>query len=140
MSRSIDPHSPGATLGAGAEARAGDGGLDHGLIDQLRGLADGDPGFLSDLYTMFRDDGGRRLDGLDDALTRGDWTALTRGAHGLKGVAATIGARHLSELCRGLELDLKAHAAGAPRVRERVDDIRAELGRACAALAPLLCA
>lgn len=126
-------------MATGAAAHTGDTDIDHALIAELRELADGDPAFLGDLYTTFREDGARRLDDLAAALDRADWTALTRAAHGLKGASATIGARGLSERCRALEVDLKTHAGGAPRLGDRVEEIRAELARACAALAPLLC-
>lgn len=125
-------------MASDAAVRLGDADIDHALIAELRELADGDPAFLADLYTTFRDDGARRLGELSGALDRADWSALTRAAHGLKGAAATIGARGLSELCRALEVDLKVRAGDAPRLGDRVDEIRAELARACAALAPLL--
>ena len=100
------------------------------------------PTFLPDLFAAFVRDGARRADAIESAAARGEWTELGRAAHALVGVAATIGARQIADLCRALEEDLKRDAAPAtgarPLVAERVRLIRAELDRATPLLETLL--
>jgi HPt (histidine-containing phosphotransfer) domain-containing protein len=126
----------------GSTAAAADPGIDYTLIAELRALADGDPTFLPDLFAAFVRDGARRADAIETAAARGEWTELARAAHALLGLAATIGARQISALCRALEEDITREAAsptGArPLVEERVRRIRAELARATPLLETLL--
>ena len=131
-----------AADGSTAAAAAADPGIDYTLIAELRALADGDPTFLPDLFAAFVRDGARRADAIETAAARGEWTELARAAHALLGLAATIGARQISALCRALEEDLKREAASAtgarPLVAERVRRIRAEVERATPLLETLL--
>jgi len=128
--------------GSTAAAATADPGIDYDLIVELRALADGDPTFLPDLFAAFVRDGARRADAIESAAARREWTELARAAHALVGLAATIGARQVSALCRALEEDLKREApsvTGAPPlVPERVSRIRAELERATPLLETLL--
>lgn len=130
------------TADGATTAAAADPGIDYTLIVELRALADGDPSFLPDLFAAFVRDGARRADAIESAAARGEWTEVARAAHGLVGLAATIGACQIAALCRTLEEDLKREVVPAadarPIVAERLRVIRAELERATPLLETLL--
>lgn len=95
--------------------QAGASPLDGGVLGDLDGALG--PAFVAECITVYLDDAGRLRDGIEAALRSGDRAALTRAAHALGSASATVGARALSEWCRGIERD----GPGA--------DTAAELGR-----------
>ena len=64
---------------------------------------DGGSEMIAELVTIFREDGGARLEELRDAVRTGDRNIIRRQAHSLKGSALQIGAQEFGGLCRELE-------------------------------------
>jgi len=71
--------------------------LDVEVVDNL--LALGGTEFLAEIGTGFHAEAEARLDGLRAALARGDVSDFRFQAHGLRSIAANLGARALSDLC-----------------------------------------
>jgi two-component system sensor histidine kinase/response regulator len=81
-----------------------------GVGDAAHGLLEG-----------WMEDVGPRLQGLGEAIARGDWEAARRDAHGMKSAAASIFAHELASLLQSLEDASKNEdPAMAGRVLERV--------------------
>lgn len=78
--------------------------LDPATLDRLRELNEpGEPDIVIELLTLFLADAPARLAAVAAAQRAGDARGLQRGAHGLKGAAANIGALRLQALCHRLE-------------------------------------
>lgn len=77
---------------------------DH--VDQrLRELSETlGPELVTEIIDMFRADGSAQLADLRSAYDRHDYKAMQSGAHRLLGSVLLLGARHLAQLCRTLEL------------------------------------
>ncbi len=96
--------------------------LDPGRFDTLRELDDGDGVVLRELTAAFVADAASQLDRLREAAAEGDPEVLERGAHALKGAAASIGAVTLAELCAALERLAWGRVLGeAPAIIEQLD-------------------
>lgn len=78
--------------------------LDLDVIATLKELGgDDEPELFLELVDLFLQDATAHLDGLQDALERGDPLALERTAHTLKSSCANLGAARMSRLCFELE-------------------------------------
>ena len=107
--------------------------LDAAMIGELRALQDGgSPGLLAELIDLFLKQGEGKLAELRQALGSRDAAVLGRHAHTLKGSGGSLGALHLSGLCRALEGALRAN--DWPGVEARVSEIEAEFARVRTAL------
>jgi HPt (histidine-containing phosphotransfer) domain-containing protein len=79
--------------------------LDQSVLDSLRQYdPDGEQGLLVDLVATFEVEARDRLMSLRAAIGLGDGIAAGRLAHSLRGICGAIGATHLAELSRRLEL------------------------------------
>ena len=63
---------------------------------------------LRKLIELFRGEGRKQLDSLQDAWRSGDRETATRAAHTLKSSSASLGGLRLSEHCRQIEQALRA--------------------------------
>jgi HPt (histidine-containing phosphotransfer) domain-containing protein len=77
--------------------------LDPAVLDELRAATGDDEEFIRDLVGTYVDEAPINLDGMIAALAAGDPAAIVRPAHTLKSSSASIGAMHLSAICRGIE-------------------------------------
>ncbi len=77
--------------------------LDPQAIEELRDLAEGDPGFFSELIQQFLQDGPKYMLAIRQAVEGMDAKALKESAHGFKGSSRNIGALPLGEICLSLE-------------------------------------
>jgi two-component system sensor histidine kinase/response regulator len=104
--------------------------IDTTVINMLRGLRmEGDPDPLIELSETFVAESASRVQQLTMALASGDYIAVRRAAHCLKGMSATIGALHLSEMSRDIEF------AGVGTIDStRVGALEEEILRVTAAL------
>lgn len=59
---------------------------------------------VAEIIVMFQQDGSAQFSDLQNACQRRDLKALQSAAHRLLGSVLLIGARHLAQLCRKLEL------------------------------------
>jgi HPt (histidine-containing phosphotransfer) domain-containing protein len=107
--------------------------LDAKVIASLEELeaASGAP-LLAPLVSAFLGDAPGRLAALQEALTRGDRSALGQQAHGLKGSAAALGVTRVASLAGLLErdaagADLGGLAAAAAELVEAVAQARPAL-------------
>jgi len=75
--------------------------VDDDVIDDLRAVMEDD---FADLVQTWLRDMPVQVGAVHEAGTRGDAQALFRSAHRLKSASGSIGALHLSELARRLEL------------------------------------
>ena len=107
--------------------------LDPGRFDTLRELDDGDGAVLRELTAAFVGDAASQLDKLREGVAEGDPEVLERGAHALKGAAASIGAVTMAELCAALEGFARGRVLGEARVI--VEQLDAEFNRVRDALA-----
>src|SRR5690606_21986338 len=101
-------HAPGHSQARRPGEAGGD--LDMALPD-IPGLdlqmamhhVDGDPALLRATLAAFTEHAVRMLDSLPQAIAAGNWAAVAREAHTLKGLGGTIGATALQGYARGLE-------------------------------------
>ena len=104
--------------------------LDPVMIEMLRGLRmEGEPDPIADLTASFVEDGLRRLAAIQAATAASDVTAFRRAAHSLKGMSATIGATHLSELTAEIE---RAEPGTIDQLK--IQQLEQEFGRVAVAL------
>jgi HPt (histidine-containing phosphotransfer) domain-containing protein len=85
----------------------------------------------------FAADMGRVPGQLATHLSTGDATQAARELHTLKGLAATVGARHLAQLAAQLEKKVKAGVDAAERA-DVVDELRSAIAALAVTLEPLL--
>jgi two-component system sensor histidine kinase/response regulator len=81
---------------------------------------------------LFVRDTAKHLEELRGAVQRADSLAVARLAHAIKGSAANLGARRLSQLCADIET--RAQAAEFDVTSENLDGLQREFIRACASL------
>jgi len=93
----------------------------------------GRPDFAEKVLSKFRTQSVETLQALVKALDQNDAEAATRGAHTLKGMAATVAAEPLR--LAAAEAEAKARAGQWDAVREQLDSLRAELD-SCLAYIP----
>jgi HPt (histidine-containing phosphotransfer) domain-containing protein len=79
--------------------------LDPVVTQRLRELATAtDPSILQEIYETFESSALEYLAALRQAVEAGDAEALRTSAHALKGASANVGAVHLTEAARQLEM------------------------------------
>jgi CheY-like chemotaxis protein len=94
----------------------------------LLASADGDREFTDDLAQIFIESGDSTLRDIRDALTRGDFDAVGKAAHALKGSSANMRATATCEAASRLEA--AARQGDAEKLNELEGQLRQELGRA----------
>lgn len=111
--------------------------LDPQSIENLRSLnPDDNDEFLREIAGIFIEDTPQRIAELDQCLVSGDVTKFTRAAHSIKGSSSNLGAMALRAAAEKLEH--QARASGLADVGALVAELKAEFGRAQAALHALL--
>ena len=103
--------------------------IDLAVFDRLRSLQSNTGDLTSKLTELFIRDVGQRLADLQDALHRADAPAVAQLAHAIKGSAANLGARRMTQICTDIET--LAEAAELNTVPARTDDLQHEFARAC---------
>jgi HPt (histidine-containing phosphotransfer) domain-containing protein len=85
------------------------------LVDmaRLRERFDDDEALLAEIFQVFEGEAAERRAGFEAALAAGDLDALTRRAHSLKGVAATMFAEPLRQAAYTLEMAARAGEVAA---------------------------
>ncbi|MDP9088935.1 MAG: response regulator [Pseudomonadota bacterium] len=96
--------------------------------EQLMVVADGDKDFAQQLVQVFIDSGDATLRDIQVALGRGDFAAVKRAAHTLKGSSANMRARMTSEAAERLEA--AAGAGSAAELSELERQLRQEVEKA----------
>jgi signal transduction histidine kinase/CheY-like chemotaxis protein/HPt (histidine-containing phosphotransfer) domain-containing protein len=84
--------------------------FDLAVLDALAAGHSSGEALLRRLLELFRGEGRKQLDSLQEAWHSGDRETATRAAHTLKSSSASLGALRLSEHCRQIELALRADA------------------------------
>ena len=89
--------------------------LDRSQIDFLLSLDDGEGNALAEIVSEYLAVSEEARTELHRQLREGDWNALERTAHTLKGASANVGATGLAEVCARLEAGARAaeHNAAA---------------------------
>ncbi len=82
--------------------------IDRNVLQGLKELGGGDPGFLVELIDIYLDDSLRRVRVLTAAIEEGDIANVERSAHTLKSSSANIGALFLAEACQQVETRARA--------------------------------
>jgi HPt (histidine-containing phosphotransfer) domain-containing protein len=113
-----------------------DAPLDTGTLQSLRLIPgpDGKP-LLEHVIRLALTSLPEAVEKLNRSLTEGDWEALRRTAHTLKGTGGSFGAKVLSEHAKALEG--AAQEPGAPRAATCLAAVRAEADRVMEALKAL---
>ncbi len=79
--------------------------LDDAILENLKNLGgEDDPEFFLSVMDQFLSDLTRHMEGIQEAIERGDAEALLKAAHACKGSCRTVGACSLAEVCYELEL------------------------------------
>jgi HPt (histidine-containing phosphotransfer) domain-containing protein len=78
--------------------------IDEAAFAQTIEMVGGDRTFLAELVETYRIDGAERIAEMRSSLAAGSASELQRAAHTVKGSSATLGAVHLADLCREVEL------------------------------------
>lgn len=103
------------------------------LITQLRDIMGND---FSKLIDTFVKDSAMRINDLDRALEEHNADAFRRSAHSFKGSAGNLGAIHLAELCRELEIiGAENRLEEAPVLMDRLKALYLEAENAIRAVA-----
>jgi HPt (histidine-containing phosphotransfer) domain-containing protein len=97
-------------------------------LARIEDITQGDAEFACELATTFVASGEQVLQEIRTAFAAFDRPALSRAAHKLKGASANVHAEGL----RGLSYALESQAAGLdqPRLKELIEQLVAEFGRA----------
>ncbi len=112
--------------------------LDHTVLDSLQALGGAD--FIAEISGTFRAEARVKLAALRAALHQGDVAAFRAQAHGMRSIAANIGAARLGALClpeprlAGDELETRG-AAIAREIAYELDEVETALERLTAAVA-----
>ena len=93
--------------------------LDPNIVASLRAL--GDEEFVQEIVELFASDASSRLVDMRQRVAIGDWQAVTRQAHSLRGAAGNVGAREVASQAGVLERDAEAGpVAGAEDILVRL--------------------
>lgn len=95
--------------------------LDHAVLDDLRAL--GGAELLDELVSLAEKDMTRCLAELHRAVDEADLAAVSRSAHAIVGVSASVGAPHTAETAATLEQAAESGQIGGASV------LAAEIGR-----------
>jgi PAS domain S-box-containing protein len=110
-----------------------EGPLDHSVLDSLACLqVEGEEDILKELVGIFIREAGPRFQRIQGSIEKEDPEALLREAHGLKGNAASIGAKRLAEIARAMEEGGRAGSVEGADVLLR--DLKQEYERVAVAL------
>lgn len=121
---------------------ASEAAVDRELVLSLRSLGDGDgTDMVVELIRVFLEDIHARVESLRNALAVGDWEAIRRTAHSIKGSSANFGAHTLVELARQTESGISSgNADGLPGLVEAIaaetHRVHGELHQIATELAP----
>lgn len=96
-------------------------------MDRINDAADGDVEFLRELVEVYLDDASKKVHELHQAIERSDSHQLGRTAHQLKGSSANMGAVHVSQIAKEIELLGKANNVAGAKVL--VEGLKVELAR-----------
>lgn len=78
--------------------------LDKDILNNIRELQTGDEeDLLSELIDVYKKDSKQTMTGLIASIGQGDFVAIKRAAHRLKGSSANLGGSELAAMCRKLE-------------------------------------
>ena len=113
-----------------------EGPIDRTVIEGLRGMRRREQSILSQVINAYLYGSPPLLDRLREAASKGDAEELQQAAHALKSSSNNVGARYLSELCKGLEDKARTGDIEDPVVR--VARIESEFQRVHVALMPEL--
>lgn len=92
--------------------------LDHEAIANVRSLERPDqPDIFSEIVEIFLATSNDDVEALVAAAERGELETVRRIAHSMKGSAANLGARRLSEICAGIERDIRAGTMDIAKLR-----------------------
>ena len=105
--------------------------LSANIVDELISL-DQDGALLPTLLAVFRSDSASRLKELANAIAAQDEAGVARAAHGLRGIAASVGAKRAHAIAGQIEDLARAHAARDDAALAR--ELEAEVIRAAAEL------
>jgi HPt (histidine-containing phosphotransfer) domain-containing protein len=76
--------------------------LNQNTVAELRALAN-DTATFKAIFISMEEDGKKLVDNIKHYALRNDWDKLQQTVHTLKGVAATVGAISLAEICKNTE-------------------------------------
>ncbi len=95
--------------------------------DQVAALesVDGDKELLAEMAELFLQDSSRLVDEIEQAIERGDSSAVHHSAHTLKGSVANFAAERARAL--SLQLELMGRAGNLSGARERFAQLAAEI-------------
>ncbi|MEO6260555.1 MAG: PAS domain S-box protein [Thermoanaerobaculia bacterium] len=106
--------------------------LDEIKLAGLQQIASSNPQFMTNITSLFREDGLVRMHDLQDALDSGNVEELGRAAHALKSSSGNVGAKRIYSICATIEENaLRGSLEGAA---ELIGQLAAELDVAVAAL------
>lgn len=128
-----NPRAPAPAMSPAVQTPAAAIAID---LDKLRRRLDGDEDTLRQLALAMRDDLGKRLQQLQNALKTKDFELAIAHAHGLKGSLGSMTAERGARLAKGLEL--AAHARDWSLFGRALPLMTAEASQIDAALAKLL--
>src|SRR5205823_2188603 len=119
--------------GRAAPPNGADSPIDQAVFARLADPAEGgDPAFQAEVIDLFLAESRPQLRQLQEALARGDATALRQVAHALKGICAQVGAHRLQSLCEQIEgVARSGPLADGPPLLAR---LATEYDRVCATL------
>ncbi len=125
------PASLAAALSVPLPAPPSTAALDPGVLESLRAL--GGEEFIAEISESFRTEAAAKLDGLRAAARDGDVQEFRSLAHGLRSIAANIGATGLGVLCLPYQTissaDLRARGAEhTNRIAQELERVEAALG------------
>ena len=107
--------------------------IDTGMLDSLRDMA-GERGslLLQELVELFQGTVPARLVEIRQALTAGDFAAISFAAHALRGPASQLGANEMAQTCASIETLAQARSAGL--IAEALIRLDHDFSRSVAAL------
>jgi signal transduction histidine kinase len=141
LAHALDHYRPqagsGGTAAVQPEAAAGEAiapsPIDPATWQELREVLGEDAdAALRELVDLFLEDALRLVSAVVVAQQNGDAAAMISAVHSLRSPSASLGAKHLAELCSRIETTLRSSAAAWPQ--EWVDELLREAGRVSEAL------
>lgn len=82
--------------------------INEETISAINEQSGGDKAFLKMLFDSFFEDANELTEEIDTALKENDHKKLQEAVHSLKGLAGTIGASRLHEVCKEVDKNLKS--------------------------------
>lgn len=107
--------------------------LDARIMASLRDLqADDEPDFLTEIIDTFLEDGPKRLEAIQEAISLGDAEQLHRLAHSFKGASSSLGALSFSSMCG--QLEAAGRSGALPEAKQLFSTLRSEYEKVRVAL------